>query len=297
MSLFGALALGCGVALGCGLALGCAAAPPLVPDGSSSASSSSGGAQPAVTRLATEPTPVDAEPTPEELVARALVFDLPAPDAPDTPTLSLWATYYYVPEVRHAGDGFALRDMSDQVLGAKLSRRDWCEAAMQGTVFVTLADGASVTFNYAGTRKNVEVDCKPVYPKHPAIGRSRYVTATGPYGDGVRDMVLIPYRTLAVDPDTIPFGSLVYIEAARGTQLTLPDGSEAVHDGYFFAADRGGAIKETHIDVFVGMGKQNPFAFVKSKSSATFAARVLTRSAVPEAFDRLKAGHEAFASR
>lgn len=253
---------------------------------SSAVSSGSGGAK---------PTP--AKPTPESLVARALVFDLPEPKLAQTKAEDLWATYYYIPKVSHAADGFALRDMKDVALGAKLSRRDWCEAAMQGTVIVTLDGGDTATFNYAGTQKNTEVDCTPVYPKHPAIGRTRYGLAIGPYGDGVRDMVLIPYRSIAVDPKTIPFGSLVYIPAARGTSLTLPDGSDATHDGYFFAADRGGAIKKTHIDVFVGMGRQNPFAFVKSKSSATFEARVLTRSAAPDAHDRLKAGHEAFLSR
>jgi 3D (Asp-Asp-Asp) domain-containing protein len=231
--------------------------------------------------------------SPEDRVARALVFDLPAPDL-GAESKRLWATYYYVPIVPHATDGLTLRDMTGKALEARLSRRDWCEAAMQGTVLVDWGDGRRATYNYAGTRDDVEVDCTPVYPHHPAIGRTRYTVATGPYGDGVRDFILVPFRTIAVDPATIPFGSLVYVPAARGSELRLPDGSTAVHDGYFFAADRGGAIKGTHIDVFVGMGKNNPFAFVKSKSEATFDAHVLSEAAAREAYSRLRAGHEAY---
>ncbi|MCR9203129.1 MAG: 3D domain-containing protein, partial [Halobacteriovoraceae bacterium] len=55
----------------------------------------------------------------------------------------------------------------------------------------------------------------------------------------------------------------------------LPDGSETVHDGYFFAGDTGGAIKGTHIDVYIGVAKKNPFSWVKSNSSGTFKAKVV----------------------
>ncbi len=232
--------------------------------------------------------------SPDRLIADALVFDLEEPKHADAK--SLWATYYYVPKVPQASRGFPLRDMRGKKLGTRLNRRDWCEAAMQGTVVVDHEDGP-LTINYAGTRKNVEVDCRPVYPKHPAIGRSRFVLATGPYGDGVRGMVIIPFRSIAVDPETIPFGSLVYIPAARGTELTLPDGSHAIHDGYFFAADRGGAIKDEHIDVFVGIGKNNPFSFVLSKASATFDAFVIEPDRAEEAFERLSRAHWAFRPR
>lgn len=77
----------------------------------------------------------------------------------------------------------------------------------------------------------------------------------------------------------------------------IPDGSAATHDGYFFAADRGGAIKAEHIDVFVGIGKNNPFDFVKSRSSATFAAHIVARDQVEEAHRRLSAAHNAFVGR
>ena len=211
----------------------------------------------------------------EDPVAEAMRFDLPAPSLKGLRKLSLWATYYYVPQVDHRDDGHPLHTMDD-VLLARLGRIDWCEAAMQGTVLVALPGGDSVTYNYAGIRDDVQVDCTPVYPKHPAIGRTRFAAAVGPWGDGVNDMILLPYRSIAVDPKTVAFGTAIYVPAARGTAITLPDGTQTMHDGWFYAADRGGAIKGTHVDVFVGIGKHNPFSgWVTSRSRDTFAAYVV----------------------
>jgi 3D (Asp-Asp-Asp) domain-containing protein len=49
-----------------------------------------------------------------------------------------------------------------------------------------------------------------------------------------------PYQSIAVDPSTIPLGSLVYIPAYHN------DG----HGGWFTAADTGGAVVGRRIDVF-----------------------------------------------
>jgi hypothetical protein len=47
----------------------------------------------------------------------------------------------------------------------------------------------------------------------------------------------------------------------------------ATHDGYFYTADTGGAIKGNHIDVFGGVFTRNPFPdFIKSDASQTFEA-------------------------
>src|SRR5207248_1363029 len=77
----------------------------------------------------------------------------------------------------------------------------------------------------------------------------------------------------AVDPSYIPYESVIFIPKARGVNITLPDGATVKHDGYFFAADTGGAIKENHIDVFAGVTRTNPFpGFIKSNISKTFEA-------------------------
>jgi hypothetical protein len=62
--------------------------------------------------------------------------------------------------------------------------------------------------------------------------------------------------------------------------VILPSGESVLHDGYFFAADVGGAIKDNHIDVFIGVAKKNPFPFVKSRASETFDAFIVNDSSI-----------------
>jgi 3D (Asp-Asp-Asp) domain-containing protein len=234
------------------------------------------------------PRRITLPPPGEHPLLTALRFDLPAPHLATSTRLDLWATYYYVPRVYFDPRGFAMRDAKGAALGPRLSRRDWCEAAMQGTVLVTMPDGRPLLVNYAGTKPNIEVDCTPIYPKHKAIGRSRYSLTSAPYGNAAVGN-LIPFRTIAVDPKTIPLRSLIYIPAARGTPLQLPSGQQAWHDGYFYAADVGGAIKKKHIDVFVGARRHNPFRFVTSTAKKGFVAYIVPPPS--QAQERLERGH------
>lgn len=202
-------------------------------------------------------------------------FGFAPPDLGRARGVTLWATYYSIPRVSVATvGGFPLTSMAGQRLGPYLERRDWCDAAMEGTVQVEEGQGWK-TYNYAGTRSSLEVDCTAFYPKHPAIGRSRFKPAIGPFGDGARGWRLVPFRSIAVDQKIIPHGSVVYIPSARGVEVKLPLGGTALHDGYFFAADTGGAIKGSHIDVFIGPRRKNPFPFIQSKPTATFEAFVV----------------------
>jgi 3D (Asp-Asp-Asp) domain-containing protein len=157
-------------------------------------------------------------------------------------------------------------------LGAKLSNKDWCSAAMEGSVRVRI-NGIERTFNYASSNSKQQVDCSAYFPHK--VGGTRFKVAKGPFGDGVKNYMLVPFRTIAVDRNVIPYGSLVYIPAAKGTQIKLPDGRNVLHDGYFFAGDTGSAIKENHIDVFIGVAKKNPFPWVKSSASKTFEAHIV----------------------
>jgi hypothetical protein len=50
--------------------------------------------------------------------------------------LTLWATFYFIPLVNHDSTGIDLLDMSGRKLGVKLSAKDWCSAAVEGTVNV-----------------------------------------------------------------------------------------------------------------------------------------------------------------
>lgn len=80
-------------------------------------------------------------------------------------------------------------------------------------------------------------------------GGWRYMIARdAPFGLGVDGYKLIPYRTLAVDPNVIKPGTVLYLPALDGVRL--PSGE--VHDGFLFAHDEGQGITGNRIDVFVG---------------------------------------------
>lgn len=208
--------------------------------------------------------------------------------------LTLWATHYYVHNAEAVAGGQPLLDINGRNLGVSLSVRDWCLGAVEGTIRVTSAGQPPRVFNYAGRARQNQLDCSDVVPHlapgpRAALGKSRFEPARGPFGTGVQGMFLVPYRTIAVDAGTIPFGTVIYIPDARGRQITLPDGRRITHDGYFYAADTGGAIRGSHIDVFGGIESGNPFpSFIKSRASGTFTAFVINDSQIAE---RLKQVH------
>ena len=97
------------------------------------------------------------------------------------------------------------------------------------------------------------------------------------YGDGLDGYILSPYRTLATDGSRIPPGTVLYVPEARGAKITLTNGRVIIHDGYFFAGDKGGAIKDNHIDVFIGINKTAPFfPWIKSNQDKTFEAFIVS---------------------
>jgi 3D (Asp-Asp-Asp) domain-containing protein len=196
---------------------------------------------------------------------------------------SAWATYYKIPTVRDVGkNGYPLLDMSGRSLGAALHAEDWCHASLEGSVRVLASNGTATVFNYVGSYEELkQVDCSP-WISLPGLGYSRFYKAKGSFGDGVSGYLLYPYRTIAVDPGWVPYGTVLYIPAARGTLVKMPDGSEQYHDGYFFAADTGGALYGNHIDVFIGSAVTNPFKFVRSTKSSTFEIFVIGNPKIKE---------------
>jgi 3D (Asp-Asp-Asp) domain-containing protein len=203
-------------------------------------------------------------------------FSLPAPkDGAIQENLSLWATWYYTPHFDVSAGGLPLLDMDGNAMGPRLKKYDWCHAALEGSLQVTDASGRLQTYNYAGVKEPLQADCSEFFKYR--VGTIRYRHAFGPYGDGADETsyILSPYRSLAVDKTWIPYGSVVYIPAARGQKVTLPDGRTMTHDGYFFAVDKGGAIKENHIDVFIGTNNKNPFGWIGSAPSETFDAHII----------------------
>ncbi|GAA0610192.1 hypothetical protein GCM10009422_01260 [Brevundimonas kwangchunensis] len=72
--------------------------------------------------------------------------------------------------------------------------------------------------------------------------------ATGNDSLGCRPIAM---RTVAVDPRYIPRRTRLFIPETVG--LRMSDG--ALHDGYWYASDTGGAIKGQKIDLYTGHGR------------------------------------------
>lgn len=204
-------------------------------------------------------------------------FELPAPASSDLgQTIKLWATFYYLPEISEDSGTMPLRDMKGQELGPRITLKHWCDTAMEGSVKINYKNGDFKTYNYHGVTDDYYVDCKSVFPKHTGIGKTKFREANGVYGDGLDDYILAPYRTLATDGASIKPGTALFIAKARGAKITLPSGRVIIHDGYFFAADKGGAIKGSHVDVYVGTSKAAPFfPWISSNESKTFEAQIV----------------------
>ena len=80
------------------------------------------------------------------------------------------------------------------------------------------------------------------------------VDASHPWGHGVQNRALAPYRSLAVDTGVLSIGDAIYVEELDGVVMPgdTPWGN-FVHDGCLVADDIGGAINGQHLDFFVGL--------------------------------------------
>lgn len=196
--------------------------------------------------------------------------------------VQLWATMYYLYEATASSSASAvpLRDLNDKIIGPKLSAKNWCLAAIEGSVRIE-----DTVYNYAGAKNPRQANCS-----HDPSERVRWAKTKHPYGIGSKNNPLFPFTSLACDLGAVvkstpwlnggyaEFGQRIYIPAAK--DVTLPDGSK--HDGLFRCDDIGGKITGNHIDVFVGGATglkdaltNNPFEFIKSSASKTFEAYVL----------------------
>ena len=191
---------------------------------------------------------------------------------------SLWATEYYVHVTSSKGDIPYLTPEGD-TLGYFSDLCDFCTACLEGTVFLE-TDTSRTVLNYADRTNPPIVNCRTCDKfKNSTLnveswGSVRWKVSSG-FGEGVKGYKLVPYRTIAVDPRKIPYGTVLYIPAAKGATIKITDSTFLRHDGYFFAGDTGGAIKGNHIDVFTGKDDSHPFDFVRSTPDHTFSAYII----------------------
>ena len=229
------------------------------------------------------------QPSPRLGIEDVFNFTLPEPDYfSKGKKRKLWATYYFLPRHPYSTTNkYPLLDRKGQRLGPTLNEKDFCIAALQGSVSFVDDAGKTSTFNYSGLGKTMQVSCK--YFDIPQVVAFDSATK-GPFSDGATGTyTLFPYRSIAVDKRNT-FGTVLYIPQARGLVIKLANGRQLTHDGYF-ANDTGSAIKGRHIDVFVGFEKQPSFsAFIKSTKSGTFKAYDISD---PDIEMLLKASHKA----
>lgn len=202
--------------------------------------------------------------------------------------VTLWATYYSIHRAQAVANGQPLLDLRGQPLGPRLSREDWCHAALEGTVQIMEFGGRTSVYNFAGRGNTPQTDCSPFFSSLSSstlerVNRVRFALAKNSYGQGTDGYRLVPYRTIAVDRTQIPIGSVIYIPEARGKIVTLPSGDRVFHDGFFFAADVGSGIKGNHIDIFIGTSMKNPFPFITSRSTGTFRAFLIQDADIRQA--------------
>lgn len=206
--------------------------------------------------------------------------------------LSLWATRYYIHEFQSSGN-IPIVYANAEPSGLYADTCDFCTASLEGTAYVRDSSGTVHVINFARTGEKTGVDCRKC-KKYASSklnveswGRTLWTKSEG-FGDGVRNYRLVPFRTIAVDPEMIPYGTVIYIPAARGKLIHLPSGEEVTHDGYFFAGDTGGAIKKNHIDVFTGIYPENPFpTLIQSNENKLFEAVIVTDTNIVDALTSL----------
>ncbi|GAL85661.1 hypothetical protein Mic7113_3549 [Sporocytophaga myxococcoides] len=193
----------------------------------------------------------------------------------DSAKISLWATYYYVPTLDHNERGIDLLNKKEEKTGFKLDSCDWCNAVIEGTVFIQ-KENRTYVLNYAGRSKEIQYDCRQCiiyknYENYLNSGKVLWELSSG-FGKGCKNYNLVPFTTIAVDTVIIPIGTVIYIPKAKGAKYADSKGKLVEHNGYFFAGDVGSKIVGNHIDVFLGSSKENPFDFVKSNHAGSFEA-------------------------
>lgn len=214
-------------------------------------------------------------------------FALPQATVDGLKELKLQVSQYHVVHAK-PGSEVVLLDPDGRSLGVGLSRKDFCSAALQGTVEIS-----GVLYSVAGKGKKSLVNCAlPRYacPRCAAfnLGQNRFVKTMSADGLGAKSFGLVPYRTIAVKQGGFNLGTVIYVPSARG--LKLPNGKK--HDGYFFVADVG-AMRPSQIDLYTGT-KRLTWKILGSGTarSRTVIAYVVTDPAV---IKPLKAAHVASA--
>ena len=199
--------------------------------------------------------------------------------------MKLWATYYHMPTVRPSWTSVAAKPLIDRKgnpVSPPLSPQDWCDAAMQGSVWVDNGNDAPTAYMYVDSGGPEQVVCDRYFGElssgiKNATRRARFAPFYHPQACDVRPIPLMPFRTIAVDRKRIRMGTVLYVPKLRGKTFWT-NGEFFTHDGYLIASDKGGAIEVNHIDMFVEDAAVDPLPdIVRSNSRGSFDAYMVDK--------------------
>jgi len=191
-----------------------------------------------------------------------------------------------MPTVRPSWTSVAAKPLLDRKsnpISPPLAIKDWCDAAMQGSIWVDNGKDAPTAYMYVDSGGPEQVACDRYFGDlsggiKSATRRARFQPFHHPKACDVRNIPLMAFRTIAVDRDRVKMGTVYYVPKLRGKTF-WSDGELFTHDGYLIASDTGGAIEGNHIDMFVDDADVDPFPdLVFSKASKTFEAYVVDKS-------------------
>lgn len=173
----------------------------------------------------------------------------PVQGTPDQVTVQL--TRYFTPLTEADPMGVPLQDVAGQVISAPIPLRAWCEASQEGSV-VVVDGGARQAYSVHSWGGPAQADCSGFYGRpSPVENATRYVRVAARWGVGSSGRPLVPFRSVAVD-GSLGVGNALFLPALAGRTLPDGEGGSFVHDGYVLAVDTGGAVKGSHVDLFVG---------------------------------------------
>lgn len=170
---------------------------------------------------------------------------------PEKPALKLgkkvmlYSTFYYLPKYKSDANGIPLRNEKNQKLGPKLTTKKMCNAQLQGSVII---DGEMYGY-WTKANDRYKVDCSSFSSKVPGIVKFRKEKTK--YGTGVKLWPLTPFRSIAVKPYTVPYGTKLFIPKFKGIKYMF-EGKMHTHDGIVVAQDTGGVLKKGQMDFFIG---------------------------------------------
>lgn len=134
---------------------------------------------------------------------------------------------------------------ADDTREVTLYTEDCVEVARCSAPFASALTLAGTAKLADGRLLGVDGDCG--CKRSPCV---RVLPENQPWGCGVADRPLVPFRSIAVDRKLVPIGTALYIEELDGVRL--PGFLPTYHDGCVVADDTGDRMVGQRLDWFIG---------------------------------------------